>query len=538
LQTDWIEKKMKLTTFLIKGLGVFAMASALVTSVAFCSPQTNDAGSVPLLHSDTRVVQIEVVVTDSRNNPVTGLSQSDFIVTDNGKLRMLGIFAISGEKDDRGAVQPTTASMASAEQSHSLGVYSNHDIQPPNLSVHSTVLILDQVNAYLEDAAYARQQVINLLKLVEPDERIILYVMSRNEGLVLLQDSTTDRRLLLGSLNKYIPRGIFPSPPDSPSQANKSGDTSGVGDATTRAEEFARGIDQPNPPGLPNLTPSPGIREKVAKWEDNSAQARQSLQFVAAHLALLPGRKSVYWITQGFPPFVLNGTQQPAWSKTIADLNDANVAVNVVDSRGLFRGANPSTGTISTMQEIAERTGGQAYFGRNDLDTAMAQGIAASRVTYTLGFYLSDQERDSTFHTLGIGTKRTGLQLYYRHGYYAGNPKAPDGESSRLTNGDLEAALSSDANLREIGITAKVGTTPGTAQATANIELRLDPAAVELEQRNSGWVGKIDEILIEQSESGEILAKISDTREFEVPVSGRVEYDTKGVSWPLGACRE
>lgn len=87
--------------------------------------------------------------------------------------------------------------------------------------------------------------------------------------------------------------------------------------------------------------------------------------------------------------------------------------------------------------------------------------------------------------------------------------------------------------MREIGITAKVGTTPGTAQATANIELRLDPAAVELKQRNSGWVGKIDEILIEQSESGEILAKISDTREFEVPASGRVEYDTKGVAWPL-----
>src|ERR1019366_3346250 len=108
-----------------------------------------------------------------------------------------------------------------------------------------------------------------------------------------------------------------------------------------------------------------------------------------------------------------------AWNKTITALNEANVAVNTVDSRGMFRGGDPNSPsnrmgrTLDTLQEIADRAGGKAYIRRNDLDTAIEEGIEASRSAYTLGFYLTVADRDEKFHALKVQAHRRGLQLFY-----------------------------------------------------------------------------------------------------------------------------
>jgi VWFA-related protein len=503
--------------------------------LAFAKAQTSDA-PLPTLHAETRVVQIDVVVVDSNGKPVEGLTKQDFVVSDEGKARTIDIFNINRAGEAPGDQAPTpVAAVPSSSPTPTLPphVFSNQNPGRPDVSGHSTVLVLDQINAYLEDAAYARGQVLNLIKKVPADERIALYVISRNLGLVLLQDYTTDRELILRSLGKYIPRGIFPSPPIGGSKANKSGDSSPVGNTVAQADEFAKGTDQSHPPGLANTIPPPTLQEKIAKWEENSRAVQLVLKALAEHLALVPGRKSVFWITQGFPPGLLRGTQQPAWDKTFTELNEANVAVNTVDSRGLWRGSNPNTGTLLTMQTVADATGGKAYFGRNDLDTAMADGIAASRVSYTLGFYLDDKERDDKFHALHVRVARAGLQLFYRQGYYAGSSELPGGAVPTAHSGDLEAALMNQTNATGVGMTARVEPKPGSPQGTLDIFLNLDPATLSLAQHGAGWIGRIEEMFVEVNEDGETLAKISDTKEFEVPASGRARFDSEGVAWPL-----
>jgi VWFA-related protein len=503
--------------------------------LAFAKPQTTDS-SLSTIHAETRVVQIDVVVVDSHGRPVAGLTKQDFAVTDEGKPRTIDIFNINGAgeaESDQASTPAVAAPSPSSAPSLPSHVFSNRNPAPPDISAHSTVLVLDQINAYLEDAAYARGQVLSLMKKVPADERIALYVISRNEGLLLLQDYTTDRERILRSLGKYPPRGIFPSPPTSGSKANKSGDPSPVGDTMAQANEFAKGSDQSHPPGLANTIPPPTLQEKIAKWEENSRAVQLTLKALGEHLALVPGRKSVFWITQGFPPGLLRGTQQPAWDKTLTELNEANVAVNTVDSRGLFRGSNPNTGTLLTMRTVADATGGKAYFGRNDLDTAMADGIAASRASYTLAFYLNDNERDDKFHALHVRVAHAGLQLFYRQGYYAGSSELPGGAVPSAHSGDLEAALMNQTNATGVGITARVEPKPGSPQGTLDIFLNVDPATLSLAQHGAGWIGKIEEMFVEVNESGETLAKISDTKEFEVPASSRAHIESDGVAWPL-----
>src|SRR6185437_15340482 len=96
-----------------------------------------------------------------------------------------------------------------------------------------------------------------------------------------------------------------------------------------------------------------GLKPIIPLVMDNVAEdVRLSLQALAEHMALVPGRKSIFWVTHGFPPRIMHGPAwepkntdldpTPAWQKTIATLNEADVAVNAVDTDTALR--YPSNG--------------------------------------------------------------------------------------------------------------------------------------------------------------------------------------------------
>jgi VWFA-related protein len=341
------------------------------------------------------------------------------------------------------------------------------------------------------------------MKKVPADERIALYVISHNEGLIILQDYTTDHELIVGSLSKRIPRGVGPGPV---------------------------GLDQPIPPSVIKA-PSPAERDYL--WRMNSEQARLSLQALAEYLAQTPGRKSVFWITQGFPPRFMKGSDEPAWNKTIAALNEGNVAVNTVDSRGVFRGANPAAGTLATVQQIAEATGGKSYFGRNDIDAAISEGIEASRTTYTLAFYLTEAERDNTFHSLNVRTSRPGVKILSRQGYYAGDTDVPGSSAMDGEKGELESALLNQVNSDSVGITVTLNVKPGDPQGAVDLAVTVDPHAVSLKEDDSGSHGRLQDMFLEMDQAGKTLGRIADNKDFDVTRADRASFENHGVRWPV-----
>jgi len=468
---------------------LFAAFSVPLTLVAFADPPATETPAVPVLHAETRVVQIDVVVTDSQGKPVGDLSKKDFTVTDNGKPRAIDIFSVN-----RGEPAPLAKLPASSVSSLPPNVFSNRKAGPPNVPGHSTVIVLDQLNVAhdprrtpFETAADAQLQVTSLMSKVKPDEQIALYVTAKALGLVLLQDYTTDRTLLLTRLKNYIPRGMSTPPethPDKPSAT----------------------------PGSPRRDPNavPG-REAEMLAEDASRDTRLTLQSLAEHLALVPGRKKVFLVRGPGPPLLMHGMWQKAWDKTVDALNEANIAVN------------------TWAGELADRTGGQSWHESYDLDAIMANDIDASRTTYTLGFYLSGTDRDNKVHALTVQTDRAGLRLFYRQSYYAGSTELPD---SSMEKGDLESALLNRVDSTGVGITARVDAVPGTPRGKIDIHLNLDPATLSLKQQGSGWTGKVEEIFLEMNENGNTLTEVSDTRAFEVTGADRVHYDSQGVAWP------
>ena len=54
------------------------------------SPQS---GTAPPIRSTTRLVQVSVVVTDKKGEPVTGLGKQYFVVSDQGKPQQIAFFS-------------------------------------------------------------------------------------------------------------------------------------------------------------------------------------------------------------------------------------------------------------------------------------------------------------------------------------------------------------------------------------------------------------------------------------------------------------
>jgi VWFA-related protein len=369
-------------------------ASFALLAIPVLSAQT--AG---VIRVETREVIVDVTVTDSKNAAVRDLEKRDFIILDEGKPRVIDGFEVN-------STQPPLTALPAAPLRPAMSAAAT--------TGHSTAIILDEVNSFFEDAFQARGYVVDLMGKLPPDERIALYAIVRFKGLVLIQDYTTDRDALRGNLTKHTPTLMRPG----------------------------GGGDQPSPP-----YPHKPATEDQAKlfWRENSDMARYSLQALAEQLAQVPGRKSVFWVTNALPPKVVKELGLDiGWDKTITALNEADVAVNTVDSRGLYCCSDQVTGTVGFMRYVSEGTGGNTYFNRNDVDGAIAEGIAASRTTYSLRFHLADDERDKQYHALKVTVDRPGLQLYYRQGYYAGGTEMPaDLVAGKIVGQTVEARAAS-----------------------------------------------------------------------------------------------
>ena len=437
----------------------------------------------PTLRTETRVVQIVLEAKDSHGNPVRDLKKEDFHIRDDGKPRPIDIFSAEGAP---AAAPPTRTPLRLPPN-----VFTNAvpDTAP---GTHSTLILLDAINGYFDGAAQARLQVVKLMRELKSDERIAIYAATR-DGVRIVQTFTTDRDLLLKSMQAWRPPPLSSAP-------SMVGSGRGMGRPSANEAEF------------------------YARMA--ATTTLDTLRAVANGLAAMPGRKSVIWLTSGFNPRWLRELDDVA-SKAVGSLNDANVALNPVDARGLLPKRSP---TVDTMQELAERTGGHAYFDRNDIDRAMSEVIETARFSYTLGFYLPDTERDGRFHKLNVRVDRAGVELTYRKGYSA----EPESETARKTKKEpLDALILNPLDSNAIAITARLeAVEPGKPRASLKLGVSIDPHPLGLEEKGDLSIGRIDEMFVEMDENGVILAKLRETKQFTIPKKSLAHILADGMAWP------
>ena len=177
--------------------------------------------------------------------------------------------------------------------------------------------------------------------------------------------------------------------------------------------------------------PSGSQQERAFFMRNRVLGTLNVLKFIADHLAQVPGRKNLIWMSGGFP-LTFGYENESIFSENFVDemdatvraLSDANVAVYPIDARGLVSPPtfdasrrSPSAagapvpmnnasgqGRVNTrppaptdrspagklaaihenMDDLAHRTGGRAYYNTNDLARAIHDAVSDSTLTCLL----------------------------------------------------------------------------------------------------------------------------------------------------------
>lgn len=416
------------------------------------------------IRSVTRLVQVQVIAEDRKGAPARDLVKSDFELFDNGKLQRISSFSLlSGIA--RPAIQPTLASR----------LLSNR-VAPTEAAetVNCAVIILDWLNTPLSDRMAARAQVLQLLRQIGSEEKVELLVLDR--GLRVVHDLTGDLDALLRRIQVL-------------GSAMDGGADSGIFDASRGMADLGL---------LPSMQSSAaGGRSSVNSTIQIFELKRRILStleafgLVADRLAHVPGRKVLIWVSAGFPltidSRVIPGadTQVRTFSREIdaavRKLNAADIAVFSIDARGLS--TNPKAYiTIESLKEIAERTGGRAWYNRNDIAAGMRTALEEPYAGYMLGYLLPDDQATGGVHRLRIRVNRAGIRLRYRPTYDEEEGKPADRES------ELQRALQSPLNW--LSIPLAVAASRGTE--AIELQITIDLGSVSLSMQDGRWSGALD----------------------------------------------
>lgn len=478
------------------------------------------ASDPPVFRSTTRVVQVNIVVHGKDRRPVADLKKADFQLWENGKPQQISFFAVEhGNK------------LSQPKLNLPKNVFSNRLGEQIAVPTSVTVIVLDMLNTTWADQVYARRQVSKFLGQIQPGDRVALYVLGR--GLRVLHDYTTDASELVAKI--------------SGSRAGLLPDVEASSVAQDRVADAEDGL-------IPARLLEAEIRMADFIAGNRVLNTLKSLEAIAEHLAAVPGRKSLVWVSGGFPLMIgfdqisesvtLNSevrrdqrTFFDETERTIRALNHANVAIYPVDARGLMTdpriaASNRTMRSLSawappnldTMSMLADRTGGKAYYNTNDIAGAVREVFTDAEVTYTLGYYSNKPELDSRFREIKVKVNRPGASVRHRRGYFAMADMSVTDENKMKQ--EMRDAVWSPLDATALAINARVDRLP---EDKLSVVVQVDPATCVLEQKDGRYHGRLDFALALKDETGKSLGGRTDTVRMQLLPSTFEEIQNKGI---------
>jgi len=224
-------------------------------------------------------------------------------------------------------------------------------------------------------------------------------------------------------------------------------------------------------------------------------------------------------------------------AETAESLTDAQIAVYPVDARGLvtysvFDASNSGRDKFGrsmgrpgrmqqeisrqsaelasahgTMNELADRTGGKAFYNRNDLDVAIRKSIDDGSTYYTLAYYPENKNWNGKFRKIHVKVDRQGVKVRHRLGYYALDPKMITEADQKRRATTFGKALSLDFPV-STGLRFHAGVVQ-PSDKTENrvlVNFGLDPHAISFEKQDDGLQHAIVDCAVQAyTEKGKLI---------------------------------
>lgn len=509
-------------------LSLLIAPNGLAQSTAPQKPASES--SAQTLRVASRLVQVSVIVRH-RGTPVAGLTKDDLTVLDQNRPQKIADFS------EQSYEAPATAKQVDASK-NSNAIFSNHF--DPNSGTPSsvTIILLDALNTPHQQMANARVEIAKFLRQLQPTDRVALYGLSTN--LYVLHDFTSDTHSLLTALDK--------SKKDGQAYQQSADEVQELGTGNDNIDAFMLSADQ---------------HAADMQTVNRAEMTANVMAAIANSVVNIPGRKNLVWVSGAFPFQIGTGgpaddpqvnpqvpsmggsspnqSNAPGPDNTVVfrtfqkeleaaseAVNNANLAIYPVDARGLIGAPNISTDTrapmplpgapaarsrrpsattqptpsrdnFNTMIELAERTGGRAFYNSNDIENSVRQAVDDSRDSYVLDYYPADMQWDGTFHTIKVEVNRPGVDVRFRKGYFA----LPDASTDPLrVEQMMQDAMSSPFQDTDLGLT--VETHPGTISGVRQISVRIgvDSNGLHFKQTGETWTDDLQIIWLQFAEDG------------------------------------
>lgn len=521
---------------------VFLLTTSVVCPSAVFSqapPAQVQEGTV--LRSTTRLVQLSVIVQDGKGQPVTGLKPEDFSVFDEGKPQNIATF--------------TSETPATLEKPQPLpfNVFTNRFERLGQRPSTATAVLFDALNTQPQDQSRVRLQILKFLQQLRPEDRVAIYALTTQ--LQILQDFTQDSTALVNAVQKFLPKS-----------------TSALDASTVEQVDLVGMTGNPYWGDLQNAINRSNAILSDRKTTNRVEMTTAAFIAIGNHLSSVSGRKSLIWVSGGFP-FQLgladlttgsapslaaqsptlpaaapaqaptggntggitpgrpddgtlnpiqrdSGTFRDAILRATKSLTRANIAVYPVDARGvgIEATADPSERNSSkhagneeffsrrsnwdTLNETADRTGGIAFYGSNDITNAMRKAADDGRYAYTLGFYPVGTKWDGKFHELKVKVNTSGAKLRYRRGYYAGSEGE---ESAPEAKREIDAAATSPLESTALGVLVSAVPVEPAAARKINLQVGLDTLQLSLSDESGHRKGAVDLLFLQRDAQGNAL---------------------------------
>jgi VWFA-related protein len=371
----------------------------------------------PDLKTGTQIVIVDVSVSDAQGNPVRGLKQSEFSVSENGASQAISHFEESSSARQPAALPP----MSKLEPN----VYTNFSFASDDAPID--VLLIDTLNTPTGDQEKTRQELVSFVQGMRPDARAAVFAL--NTRLMLLQGVTSDRKLLLGAIENN--KLVAPSP-----LANDSISEESFGDVLQRTPGVSGAAGR--------QVRSNEAMTVTARNNDRTESTIAAFNQLARYFSGISGRKNLIWLSGSFP---INpegmGSNLQTLRETMNLLARSRVAVYPIDSRqmGLLPIADVSStkyvynrsavlGDTSTyranlrnehdtMDKMAQATGGKAFTDINEVGRLAAKITDDGGNFYTLTYSPTDKAEDGRYRKIHVQLASGNYTLSYRDGYYA-----------------------------------------------------------------------------------------------------------------------
>jgi VWFA-related protein len=455
---------------------------------------SSNAQSSQVIRTSTRLVQVNVVVQDKSGTPITGLKQGDFTLLDNGRPQKIAFFSAN-----------TPAPMSALPlPPHVFTNRADLKGQDPGAT---TVILFDTLNTDFEDQSFAREQVLRFLRSFKPQDHVAIFALTTD--LLLLHGFTEDAAALSRTVDRFSPRLLAAFDASHPTDFRVP--------ALANDPFFASFENRVN-----------NANGEIAdlRIADRFRMTYSALVAIANYVGSIPGHKSMVWISGGIPIQVglenigvadrenfslANSGVTGAvgdMSGLARELNRANVAIYPVDVHGVDVKDSPAAFFMrqnlrDTFRLLADKTGGKAFYGTNDVAGAIGSAFEDGRYTYTLGFYPDHGKWDGKFRDINIHLAVEGASLRYRRGYFAMPEKS---EREKVVNADLHDAAISALDATDLGVTVFCKTLLPASTHALQLRLGVNPKQSLLHENENHVAGALDLVFLQKDSNGKILA--------------------------------